>query len=57
LHFGEIEAFVKISIPFEDIFREIEAFIKKLRLFLKLRGFFQDYELFEDIFNGTEAIV
>jgi hypothetical protein len=35
------EAFIKITRPFEDIFTEIEALIRNLRLFQRTRGFFK----------------
>jgi hypothetical protein len=42
------EAFVKISILFEDIFREIQAFLINVRDFQRFRGFLNTF------FSGIE---
>jgi hypothetical protein len=49
--FREIEAFVKISILSEGIFREIEAFSNKYEAFLKM------VRLLKYIFSGIEAFL
>jgi hypothetical protein len=39
------EAFIKITRSFEDIFREMKASIRNLRLFQRLRGFLKTFSI------------
>jgi hypothetical protein len=39
------EAFIKITRLFEDIFREMEALTRNLRIFQRLRGFLKTYSM------------
>jgi long-subunit acyl-CoA synthetase (AMP-forming) len=49
-HF-KCEAFFKVPRLFEDIYREMEALIRKSRLFQRLRGFLKAN------YNGTKAFL